>query len=39
MDITLSKMGYRKENMWLSCQLMITKDLEGSIIEIIDYTN
>ncbi|MBK5209249.1 MAG: 2Fe-2S iron-sulfur cluster binding domain-containing protein [Flavobacteriaceae bacterium] len=33
--VTLSKMGYEEENVRLSCQLMITKDLEGSCIEII----
>lgn len=32
---TLSKMGYYEENIRLSCQLLITKDLEGSIIEIV----
>ncbi|MDD3722543.1 MAG: 2Fe-2S iron-sulfur cluster-binding protein [Lutibacter sp.] len=34
---TLSKMGYEENNIRLSCQLLITKDLEGSNIEIIDY--
>lgn len=34
--ITLSKMGYKEENIRLSCQLLITKDLEGCSIEIID---
>lgn len=34
--VTLSKMGYEEENVRLSCQLLITKDLEGSYIEIID---
>lgn len=34
--ITLSKMGYEEENIRLSCQLLITKDLEGCRIEIID---
>ncbi len=32
---TLSKMGYEEENVLRSCQLLITKDLEGSSIEII----
>lgn len=34
--VTLSKMGYEEENIRLSCQLLITKDLEGAYIEIID---
>ncbi len=34
---TLSKMGYEEDTIRLSCQLLITKDLEGSSIEIIDY--
>ena len=34
--VTLSKMGYDDENIRLSCQLLITKDLEGCSIEIID---
>lgn len=33
---TLSKMGYKEDTIRLSCQLLITKDLEGSNIEIID---
>lgn len=32
---TLSKMGYNKDTIRLSCQLLISKDLEGSDIEII----
>ena len=32
---TLSKMGYEEDIVRLSCQLLITKDLEGSCIEII----
>ncbi len=32
---TLSKMGYEEDIIRLSCQLLITKDLEGSCIEII----
>lgn len=33
---TLIKMGYKEDTIRLSCQLLITKDLEGSRIEIID---
>ncbi|MFZ2284005.1 MAG: hypothetical protein WAV86_09030 [Lutibacter sp.] len=32
---TLSKMGHEDKSTRLSCQLLITKDLEGSTIEII----
>jgi len=34
---TLSKMGYEDKTIRLSCQLLISKDLEGSIIEILTY--
>lgn len=34
--MTLTKMGYEDDAIRLSCQLLITKDLEGSSIEIID---
>ena len=34
---TLSKMGHKDKSIRLSCQLLITKDLEGSIIEILTY--
>lgn len=33
---TLTKMGYKEDTVRLSCQLLITKDLEGSSIEIFD---
>ena len=32
---TLTRMGYKEDAIRLSCQLLITKDLEGSSIEII----
>lgn len=34
--MTLTKMGFEDDAIRLSCQLLITKDLEGSSIEIID---
>lgn len=34
---TLSKIGYSDDDIRLSCQLLITKDLNESEIEIIDY--
>lgn len=33
---TLDKMGYNEDDIRLSCQLMITKDLDGAEIEILD---
>ena len=33
--VTLSKMGYGEDAIRLSCQLLITKDLENATIEII----
>jgi len=35
--VTLSKMGYGDAFTRLSCQLLITKDLEGSVIEILTF--
>lgn len=35
--VTLQKMGYEEETIRLSCQLYITKDLEGSEITILEY--
>lgn len=32
---TLSKYGYEDDNIRLSCQLYITKDLDGAIIELL----
>ncbi|MBS1743744.1 MAG: 2Fe-2S iron-sulfur cluster binding domain-containing protein [Bacteroidetes bacterium] len=32
--VTLSKMGHKDENIRLSCQLLVTKDLNGTVIEI-----
>lgn len=34
---TLSKIGYKDKDIRLSCQLLITKDLNESEIEIINY--
>ncbi|PJJ10043.1 2Fe-2S ferredoxin [Flavobacterium sp. 1] len=34
---TLQKMGHEEETIRLSCQLYITKDLEGSEITILEY--
>lgn len=34
---TLQKMGYDEENIRLSCQLYITKDLEGAAITLLEY--
>jgi 2Fe-2S ferredoxin len=33
---TLSKMGFDQEHIRLSCQLYITKDLEGAVIQILE---
>ncbi len=33
--VTLSKMGHEDENIRLSCQLFITEDLNGTVIEIL----
>lgn len=35
--VTLQKMGYEDESIRLSCQLYITKDLEGSEITLVEY--
>lgn len=34
--VTLSKSGYDEENIRLSCQLFITKDLNGAIVELVN---
>ena len=34
--MTLSKLGYDDENIRLSCQLIISTDLEGSVIEMLE---
>jgi 2Fe-2S ferredoxin len=36
---TLSKIGYEDDNIRLSCQLLVTKDLDGAAIEIIESYN
>ncbi len=33
---TLSKMGYEDENIRLSCQIFVTKDLNGAVVELIE---
>ncbi|HLV50643.1 MAG TPA: 2Fe-2S iron-sulfur cluster-binding protein [Flavobacterium sp.] len=33
---TLSKMGHEEENIRLSCQIYVTKDLNGAVIEILE---
>lgn len=33
--VTLSKIGYKEENIRLSCQLLVTKDLNGVVVELI----
>ena len=35
--VTLSKMGYSDENIRLSCQLYISKDLQDAEFTIIDF--
>lgn len=32
---TLSKMGYEEENIRLSCQLYVTEELNGAVIELL----
>jgi 2Fe-2S ferredoxin len=34
--VTLSKIGCTEENVRLSCQLLLTKDLDGTIIEVVE---
>ncbi|MCC6684764.1 MAG: (2Fe-2S)-binding protein [Bacteroidia bacterium] len=34
--VTLSKLGFEVENIRLSCQIYVTEDLNGTIVEILD---
>ncbi|HMX60244.1 MAG TPA: 2Fe-2S iron-sulfur cluster-binding protein [Chitinophagales bacterium] len=35
--VTLLKNGLTDENIRLSCQLLISKDLDGTIVEVVEY--
>lgn len=34
--VTLSKMGYEDENIRLSCQIFVSKDLDRTVIKILE---
>lgn len=34
--VTLSKMGYTDENIRISCSILITKDLNNSVVQILE---
>ena len=34
--VTLSKIGYTDESVRLACQLLVTEDLKGAVIELIE---
>lgn len=35
-EVTLSRMGVNKTNIRLACQFLITEDLNGSVIEVLE---